>query len=82
MSAMFISPRLCRALRRSPLPQQTDGPSIEVVGQKDGPGEAENVDCVTAKEMVKQCDAKCVLGAPAPQTLVGYEVSTTYSLYT
>lgn len=77
MSAMLISPRFCRALRASPLPKQTVGPSIDVVGQKDGPGEEDDVDCVTAKEMVKQCDVKCVLGAPAPQTLVGNEVSTT-----
>ena len=63
-----------------PLAQQQNRPSI-AVGQKGGSGEEENVDCVIAKEMVTQCNAKCVLDAPGPQTLVGEEVSTTYLQY-
>lgn len=53
---------------------QTKKPSVSV----QGPSGQENVDCVTAKEMVKQCDAKCLLGAHTPQTIVGEEVSTMY----
>lgn len=56
---------------------QTKKPSLSV----QGPSGQENVDCVTAKEMVKQCDAKCLLGAHTPQTIVGEEVSTMYNYH-
>eukprot|EP00903_Cladosiphon_okamuranus_P013533 g12605.t1 len=34
----------------------------------------EDVDCLTAKKRMKKCDAKCPLGAAAPQTIKGHEI--------
>lgn len=59
--------------RRSPKP-----PAAGCVRAKGGGVSAaekeEDVDCLTAKKRVKKCDAECLLGATAPQTLKGHEV--------
>lgn len=39
-----------------------------------GHAESKNVNCITAKEMVKKCDAKCPVGLEAALTIKGQEV--------
>lgn len=36
--------------------------------------ESENVNCITAKEMVRKCDAKCPVGLETALTINGQEV--------
>ncbi|CAN0101687.1 unnamed protein product [Pylaiella littoralis] len=52
------------------------GPDAGSAGAKGGPVvEAEaNVDCVTAKKKMEQCDAECPTGQSEPSTVEGHEI--------
>lgn len=60
--------RLLRAFQ-----QQASEPHLGVV-QGAAPAGSENVNCVTAKEMVKKCDAKCPDNLSTDMAVRGHEV--------
>ena len=72
---------LCWCLSTAPLFENRRTCWVLAKGGVSAEEQVENVDCLTAKKRVKKCDAKCLLGLAAPQTLRGHEVCMYVCMY-